>query len=78
MLMTTTEQAMLTFSQVRVQINAPVRNQATKAQLDYLAALIVKLGNSGKIRWETGRGTARGYTVYDAKSVIDRYKQMES
>jgi hypothetical protein len=67
---------MLVFSQVRHQIGAPVRRQASAAQLDYLAALIVKLANAGKIRWEVGPGSGRGYSVYDAKAAISRYKQM--
>lgn len=46
----------LTFAKVRLQISVPCRNQATSAQLDYLAALIVKLANAKKIRWETSPG----------------------
>jgi hypothetical protein len=66
----------LTFSEVRRQIGNPVRNQATSAQLDCLAGLIAKLANDGKIRWERGHG--RGFTVYDAKVCISRYKAMET
>lgn len=71
-----------TFAEVRYQISGMVRrNPATRAQLDYLAALIVKLANEGKIRWERHTHSVpaiSSYTVYRASEHIERLKRIDA
>ena len=68
----------VTFSNVLAQIsrNGNVRQaqQPTKAQLSYLAALIVDGVKSGKVRWEMGDGSWSGRTGWQVSGMINSIK----
>lgn len=68
----------ITFSNVLTQIsrNGNVRQsqQPTKAQLEYLAALIVDGVKSGKVRWEMGEGSWSGRTGWQVSGMINNIK----
>lgn len=73
----------VTYSKVRQQIGRngqyAGKRAPTATQLDYLASLIVKGVESGKIRWDMSEAAWGGRESWQVSKMIDSFKkQIES